>query len=180
MICQNSPIHFHALLFQNIVSHWCFWRRIYEDIFTCSQLPGLQKPSLLVLKSENVLVAQDPTTTTATRERHQKSKRFNMQNNIFACAPYLFCHFFHDYDAKISCFMKDENQQLRICLSLSELGQSKLLGDLLPAVAVLVSYSLGGRTLKKSRRSTPYTPHIWSDIAKWQGNTHRTFLGMMY
>ena len=77
--------------------------------FTCSQLPGLQKPSLLVLKSENVLVAQDPTTTTATRERHQKSKRFNMQNNIFARAPYLFCHFFHDYDAKISCFMKDEN-----------------------------------------------------------------------
>lgn len=58
--------------------------------FTCSQLPGLQKPSLLVLKSENVLVAQDPTTTTATRERHQKSKRFNMQNNIFARAPYLF------------------------------------------------------------------------------------------
>lgn len=98
--------------------------------FTCSQLPGLQKPSLLVLKSENVLVAQDPTTTTATRERHQKSKRFNMQNNIFARAPYLFCHFFHDYDA---------NQQLRICLSLSELGQSKLLGDLLPVVAVLVS-----------------------------------------
>ena len=79
--------------------------------FTCSQLPGLQKPSLLVLKSENVLVAQDPTTTTtttATRER-QKSKRFNMQNNIFARAPYLFCHFFHDYDMKISCFMKDEN-----------------------------------------------------------------------
>lgn len=130
MICQNSPIHFHAMLFQNIVSHWCFWRRIYTDIFTCSQLPGLQKPSLLVLKSENVLVAQDPTTTTATRERHQKSKRFNMQNNIFARAPYLFCHFFHDYDA---------NQQLRICLSLSELGQSKLLGDLLPVVAVLVS-----------------------------------------
>ena len=94
MICQNSPIHFHALLFQNIVSHWCFWRRIYTDIFTCSQLPGLQKPSLLVLKSENVLVAQDPTTTTATRERHQKSKRFNMQNNIFARAPYLFCLFF--------------------------------------------------------------------------------------
>ena len=46
--------------------------------FTCSQLPGLQNPSLLVLKSENVLVAQDPTTTPATRERHQKSKRFNM------------------------------------------------------------------------------------------------------
>ena len=62
--------------------------------FTCSQLPGLQKPSLLVLKSENVLVAQDPTTTTATRARHQKSKRFNMQNNIFARAPYLFCLFF--------------------------------------------------------------------------------------
>ena len=61
--------------------------------FTCSQLPGFQKQSLLVLKSENVLVAQDPTTTTATRER-QKSKRFNMQNKIFARAPYLFCHFF--------------------------------------------------------------------------------------
>lgn len=76
--------------------------------FTCSQLPGFQKQSLLVLKSENVLVAQDPTTTTATRER-QKSKRFNMQNNIFTRAPYLFCHFFHDYDVKISCFMKDEN-----------------------------------------------------------------------
>ena len=51
----------------------------------------------------------------------------------------FFAIFFHDYDAKISCFMKDENQQLRICLSLSKLGQSKLLGDLLPAVAVLVS-----------------------------------------
>ena len=61
--------------------------------FTCSQLPGFQKQSLLVLKSENVLVAQDPTTTTATRER-QKSKRFNMQNKIFARAPYLFCLFF--------------------------------------------------------------------------------------
>ena len=48
--------------------------------FTCSQLP------------ENVLVAQDPTTSTATRER-QKRKRFNKQNNIFARAPYLFCTF---------------------------------------------------------------------------------------
>ena len=37
--------------------------------FTSSQLPGLQIPSLLALKSENVLVAQDLTTTTATRER---------------------------------------------------------------------------------------------------------------
>ena len=46
------------------------------------------------LSIENVLVGQDPTTTTATRERHQKSKRFNMQNNIFARAPYLFCLFF--------------------------------------------------------------------------------------
>ena len=60
--------------------------------FTCSQLPGLQKPSLLALKSENVLVAQHPMTSTATRER-QKRKRFNKQNNIFARAPYLFCTF---------------------------------------------------------------------------------------
>ena len=42
--------------------------------FTCFQLPGLQKPSLLALKSENVLVAQDPTTSTATRERQKRKK----------------------------------------------------------------------------------------------------------
>ena len=42
--------------------------------FTCSQLPGLRKPPLLVLKSENVLVAQDPTTTTAKRTSTEKQK----------------------------------------------------------------------------------------------------------
>ena len=79
--------------------------------FTCSQLPGLRKASLLALKSENVLVS---------KIRRRGRQRENVRNakgliskitSLQCTIPFLNISlpFFHDYDVKISCFMKDEN-----------------------------------------------------------------------
>ena len=107
MIPQNTPIHFYALVFQSIVSNWCFWKRIYTDI-----LPVLFWITKTVSLSIGVWECPSCTRSDDNDGNENVRKAKGSISNITTLHIYL--PFFHDYDVKLPNFMFCEGLGLRL------------------------------------------------------------------